>query len=67
MAFWNKKKPIDYDPKTFDLENVSLLQKALMAKLLIVNRKLIERFSKLTETSTGLAKWTTFVRYLQNR
>jgi hypothetical protein len=51
MPFWTKKKLIDYDPQSLDLERLSLLEKALMAKLLLVNKELIGRYAKLIEAS----------------
>jgi len=54
MAFWNRKKLIEYDPRTLDLEKLSLLEKSLMAKLLLVNNELITRYTRLMEASMGL-------------
>jgi hypothetical protein len=54
MPFWTKKKLIDYDPQNLHLEKLSLLEKSLMAKLLLVNRELVRRYTKLIEASAGL-------------
>jgi len=54
MPFWNKRKLIDRDPKTIDLINLTILEKSLMAKLLLVNNELIKRYTKLIEASLGM-------------
>jgi hypothetical protein len=55
MSFWKKNKLIEYDPKTLDLEKLSVLQKSLIAKLLLVNNELIKRYTTLIELSKGMA------------
>jgi hypothetical protein len=45
----DSKKLFEYDPRTLDLEKLTLLEKSLMAKLLLVNRELIGRYTKLME------------------
>ena len=32
MAFWNKKKLIDYDPKSLDLVKLTLVEQSLTAR-----------------------------------
>jgi hypothetical protein len=50
MAFWNKKKLIDYDPKSLDLVKLTLVEQSLTAKLMLVNNELIRRYTNMIET-----------------
>lgn len=52
------KKLYDYDPRTLDLERLTLLEKSLMAKLLLVSRELIERYTKLIDLSKDMPNMT---------
>jgi hypothetical protein len=54
MAFWNRKN-IKYDLKTLDIEKLLLLEKSLMAELMLINNDLVTRETKLIEPMTGMA------------
>src|SRR5438309_101952 len=53
-AMSDGKKLVDYDPRTLDLERLTLLERALMAKLLLVSKELIGRYTKLIEVAVGM-------------
>lgn len=54
MVFQRKKKLFEEDPKTLSIELLTTLQRALIAKLTIVNRELGERGTSLVELSAEL-------------
>jgi hypothetical protein len=47
--FERKRTLVEHEPSELDLELLSILQGALMAKLVRVNRELIARYSRLAE------------------
>ena len=53
MAF-EKPKLFEEDPKNLTFEMALLLQSALMAKLILVNRDLVRRYNGLAEGANGL-------------
>jgi len=54
LGMKRKKKLIDYDPKELDLETLSHLQASLVAKLILVNEELINRYTNIVDLSNDL-------------
>lgn len=53
--FTKDKKLIDYDPMDLNLDMLSNLQASLVAKLILVNEELIQRYKNITDLSSNLS------------
>jgi len=50
MAFWNKKKLIDYDPKKPRPSEADACRTVAHRKVMLVNNELIRRYTNMIET-----------------
>lgn len=53
--FKRNRKLIEYDPSELDVEMLSHLRASLLAKLVLVNKELIQRYRDLVEIGTSVA------------